>query len=617
MPESIGYERNNKIRSNLSKDMQRKVKSSWDRLLLGQNYRQKMREQAWRDAHVQYMGDTKWTGAPDDETADLVSVNMSFSTLNTLVPFVSDEDPKFAITPYSRDASEENAVLIEAFMNRLWRSDELAGQEHIREATFDYLQLGDGFLKVGYNIKPLPVFDANGEEVESDVDIADFSVERVNPWDIWVDPFSDGIHNARWVCQRIMMPWRELENDDRYKIPKDIEASGIDTNNMSPEDRSRLEDVDNWVTVYEFYDLVEEWMISLLPGGTTAIRYIEHVQVPLVQLANYRIPNSPYHMGELEQISSLQDELNKTRSQMITHRRRNAAKWLVREGALEDEAWEAIKSGKVNDIIPVRGTDPFDQIVAPIHATPISSDAYAMDAQMRADINEITGVNEYLRGMPQNISRTATEATIIEGATNIRTRHKLLQVETAAKNVGQLLLNIIRDVLPLTRFQEMTMYVTGRDAEKLNRATGQEDVYTNVRLTPSPEIFQGKYIVEVERGSTELRNPEQKAAKLRDMAQMMISAMPLLAQSGVFFDLKELLQLWLEAEGIEDVDSLFEPDDDQVQAQQLGLMQQFMQSPPGEVVAGGRTRPGSPRPQTTNPPSDRINEGNSGILPER
>src|SRR5690606_12578088 len=101
-----------------------------------------------------------------------------------------------------------------------------------------------------------------------------------------------------------------------------------------------------------------------------------------------------------------------------------------RRDRLDEDAIMAMKSSIINDAIPVDGNEPFERLVQQLTPTPLSGDIYNVDDIIRNDINEITGVNEYLRGVPQDISRTATEASIIEGATNVRTRHKLIQVET-------------------------------------------------------------------------------------------------------------------------------------------------------------------------------------------
>ncbi len=602
--------------------MRDKLSSAHDRLLQGQNYRQKTRETNWRKSAKQYDGSSAWNIDPEDSTADLVSVNISFSTINTLLPFVADEDPSFIIEPYSGDATAENAQLLQSFLNRLWRSNNVQGTLHTRDATFDYLLYGDGYVKVSYEIKEKPIFSSNGDVVPNNVDIAEFSVARINPWDIWMDPFSDGISNARWVAQRVILPKAQIIEDDRFAVTEKDFGGGVDDRNMSEEDRQRLDDSlpEEWATLYEFYDLRDDWMITFISGGTQIVRFIEHIQCPIIQMSNYRITNSPYHMGELEQIASLQKELNKTRSQMITHRRRNVAKWIIRENQLTPDAEQAIRSSKVNDIIPIESNEPFENIIQAVHAIPLSADSYQVDAQIRNDINDVSGVNEYLRGVPQNISRTATEATIIEGATNIRTRHKLLQVEDSARMVGQMLLDIIKDVLPLTSFEEMSMFITGRESERLNRSTGQEEIRTDNVLTPTPEIFEGRYEVRVERGSTELRNPQVRASQLKDITVMMISSLPILKQEGIFFNLQHLMEMWFEAEGIDDVDALFEPTQEQQQRMELDLQRQQIEAAGGApgagggVVSGAQTSPGQPRAATTSAPSALPDESNSGIL---
>ena len=623
MAETIGYDKPVGKRPGVK--LQAKLESAYTKFQNGTEYRQKLRETQWRQSSDQYDGTVAWAVDPDDPTADLVNVNLSFSTLNTLLPFVADEDPSFIVEPYSGDSTAENAQLLQSFVNRLWRSNDIQGTKHLRDATFDYLLYGDGYVKVGYDIEQKEIISEAGEPVENNLDIASFTVNRINPWDVWIDPFSDGIFNARWVCQRITLPRQELIDDERYSFNKNDAAMSVDRDNMSEEDSTRLDDAvpSDWVTIYEYYDLADKWSMTFLPGGTHLLKFVEHIVCPIIQLSNYRINNAPYHIGELEQIASLQDELNKTRSQMITHRRRNVAKWMVKKHLLTEAAAEAMKSSKVNDIIELETNEPFQNAVAPVHATPLSADSYQIDAQIRNDINDVTGVNEYLRGVPQNISRTATEASIIEGATNIRTRHKLLQVEEAARAVGQMLLDIIRDVLPITDFEEMSMFITGREAEKLNRATGQEELETDVELVPLPEMFEGKYEVRVERGSTELRNPEVKANQLKDMTVMMLSALPVMKQEGIFFNLQRLMEMWFEAEGIDDVDALFEPSEEQQERMAIDLQRQQNEAANagatggeggGDVVGGTRTGPGQPRASTTGAPSAPPSPDNSGML---
>lgn len=627
---AVGYVKNNKIRKKLSKEMESKLQSARDRLQHGMDYRQMRREEAWRKSLKQYENKTGWDRREDD-TMDIVNINVSFSTINTIVPFVADENAEFIVRPFSADSTPENAAILAAFMNNLWRSPEMEGRIHTANSVWDSLVFGDGFAAVNWQIIEEPLYSANGDRVEGrGTEKADYKVERINPWDVWIDPYSDGIHDARWVCRRIMVPVGELKRDDRYTMTTEIMGSdfGSAHDGFDPEDQDRLDyfgAVDGWVALYEFYDVVEKWMLTFPLDSQLPVRYIEAVRCPIIQLGNSRIANSPYHIGELEMIASLQDELNKTRSQMITHRRRNIAKWVYRRDRLDDDAVQAMKSSIINDTIPVDGNEPFERLISQIVATPLSADIYNIDGVIRNDINEITGVNEYLRGVPQDISRTATEASIIEGATNVRTRHKLIQVETFVRRIGQMLLDIMTDTLPETDFEEMSMYVSGRQAEMLNRTMGMQDTNTDVTITPTPETFQGRYVVDVEAGSTELRSPERQAAKFRDMAQILINATPVLFQMGINVNVKRALELWFEAEGIQDIDAMFEADEEQLMLQQLALQQQMNQamqpggSPVGASgpVRGAPTSAGDPRQQTTQAPQEQPNPQNSGMLPAR
>ena len=633
MAETVGFVRNNKIRRSLSKQLQSRFDASKDRLQFGQDYRSEKRERFWTESEDQYNNDIGWQRG-DDVTADIVNVNISFSTINTLVPFISDQSPNFKIEPYSGDATVETARLLQAYLNRVWESDQLNGQRHLGDATFDYAVTGDGYVFVGYEIEKQEQFDFAGDPIKGrELEVAKFFVERTSPWDVWIDPYSDGIHNARWVCRRILVPVKEILGSDRYRVLNPDMFSGA-FQDVQRDDRRRVSELNapderGFAAIYEFYDTVDRFMVAWSDvDDSTPIRYVEQITAPIVQLGNYRIPSSPYHMGELENLRSLQEELNKTRSQMITHRRRNVMKWMVRPDQLDEDAMRAIQSSSVNDVIPVKGNAPFDTLVQPIVPQQLGQDSYMVSDIIRNDINEVSGVNEYLRGVPGDIRRTATEASIIEGSANIRTRHKLNQVEDAARQVGQLLLNITSDVIPETDFEELKLFITGREADDLNRLFGQE-ANTDIVFTPTPETFVGKYVVFVEGGSAELRDPALNEKKWKEMFTLLSSSLPLFVQLGISDavpNMRRVMELWFDAAGITDVNSMF-ADDAQRRAQLEGQQQQQQlaagpgQAPPGVggvaagAVEGLPTLPGEGREETQGRPEEAPNSLNSGIIP--
>lgn len=599
------------------------------KLVAGQNYRSQVRERAWEQSERQYEGD-HWSGTMvDDLGADLITVNMSFSTVNTIVPYVTASDPNFLVSPYSGDASVRNATLQAALLNRMWRSRKLAGNRHVQDQTVDALIYGDGWLKVGFNIVERRVSEQDYAEV------AELWVQRVSPWDVWIDPTSDGLHNARWIAQRMLIPKRTLQEDRSYKNTHEDNISynsHVDSATSGRDDSVRFAqevfDGSEYAVVYEFTDLVKKCVYTF-SDGDLPLRVVEDVSDAMwVQMPNYRIPNSPYHMGELEQLWSLQRELNKTRSHMINHRARNVQKFLVREGVLDTAAIAALRSNIVNDVVFVKGTDPLDNIIQPAQVPNLTADVYNISDLVQRDIYEISGVNEYLRGATPEIRRTATEATIIEGASNIKTQAKLRMVENSIKEAGYLLLGIAKDVFPLTDYDEIKLFLTGRQAEAVGKAVLGDELNTlmasgapdpaqvgalqaqlagppqDLTISPSPDIFVGEYEVEVEQASTEMRNPQMRFEKARSLASEAVAMAPALMQFGVMLNLKRFLELLYEAANIDDVDALFLPGP--------------MGAAPAPAAPMGQEpgpQPGSMPSQPPGPPMDLISALNSGAMP--
>jgi len=392
-------------------------------------------------------------------------------------------------------------------------------------------------------------------------------------------------------------------------------------------------DGEDYAVLYEFYDMVTGLKV-VFSNGPAPLQVVEDVpSVPIVQMGNYRIPNCPYHMGELEQLWAIQMELNKTRSQMIVHRARNAQKYIGDRGKLDNAAKEALKSQEVNTVVEVdaNGEDLL-RFLQPLNTQPLSADVYNMSEILTNDINTISGVNEYLRGSSPTIRKTATEATIIEAASNVKTQFKLKIVERATKKVGTLMLGFASDVFPQTDYEEMQLYLTGRQAELVRRADPNEAIDeitglpipasepVTMTVSPSPDVWVGSYEVLVEMGSTELRNPIVREEKSRSRIMDLAGVAPLLAEMGIALDWKLLISRWLEDSGYEDPDSIF-----------LGGMQQPIAEEPApeeeegvgldaelEALlggAGGGDIVSSGAPDMFMDEAGIFDEDNSGILP--
>lgn len=555
-----------------------------DLLQHGRRFRQEEREAVWKRSEEQYAGEHWKRMEVSDPTADLITVNLSFSTVNTIVPYITGEEPHFIVEPYSGDASPRNARIQAAILNRLWRSSDTEGQEKLEDVAVDFLIYGDGYLQVGHTIEERRIADGEYE------DVASLFIDRIDPWDLWIDPTSDGIHNARWVCRRIVTTLEELEADERYTVPEHFSPTlgqEFFTEDDKLRERLYLQGEEGnqlrWVSLFEFYNVVGDYCITFTEGADLPLRWIDGPAIPIVQFANYRIPRNPYHMGELEQLWELQQEINESRSQMITHRRRNVQKFAYLRNVLDEEAVEALTSTVVNAAVPVDGDQDIDTMVKALAAPNLSADVYNVSDLITRDVYEISGVNEYLRGATPEVRRTATEATIIEGASNVKSRYKLRLIEKSVRRVGQLMLDTIRETYPQTEADELSMYLTGNDAQAITRMMHGEqvgqmvsagaspdeiatysqanapEVFGDVVVQPTDQLFAGRYEVFVESHSTELRSPVIREQRAREMFLALAQTAPLLTQMGIPINLRSLLERWLEAAGIEDIEAVFDP----------------------------------------------------------
>jgi hypothetical protein len=307
----------------------------------------------------------------------------------------------------------------------------------------DFLVFGHGWLKVGWRFteQDRAIGDAERDELYSQqvaeadqaaMDMPDLAgdlptdddiaanlpstmltvvedqpfVERVSPFDVFVDPEATCMDDVTWIAQRIVRPLDEVQADKRYKpsVRKRLSAdAGLDSSYQDPLDQSQFTDEADRVTLYEFYDVVSNTMSVCAEHGDeflldpTPMPYA--FGQPFVMLRNYDIPDRFYPLGDLESIESLQLELDKTRSQLMNDRKRYARKYLYHERSFGPEGREALESDQDGRFVPVVDENkPLSDVVMPLPQVPVSPEIYNYSQIITEDINVVSGVNEYSRG---------------------------------------------------------------------------------------------------------------------------------------------------------------------------------------------------------------------------
>lgn len=487
-----------------------------------QNY-----EITWRRLIDLYRG-KHWPSTTSNQQ-DLIAVNLAFSTVNVIAPSVAVNYPKIVVQATTEE-NTDRATFVEAIVNYLWKHHNF--RDPFRHAVKDFLIFGHGWLKVGWKFLEQSqlvteieredlidrAFDEIGQFAAASPELAgDLPtdeeiyanipqtimrvvedqpfVERISPFDVFVDPQATTLNEASWVAQRIVRPLEEAKNDNRYKPSARKRLS----NNYVPDlEKSETEDKTEYlpeqVVIWEYYDVKENTLSVYAEDADEFL--IDPVTMPyaygqpFVMLRNYDVPDQFYPIGDLESIESLQLELDKTRSQLMNDRKRYARKWLYHERSFGPEGREALESEDDGRMVPVVDENkPLSEVVVPMPQVPIAPEIYNYSAIIEDDINTVSGISEYARGAMPEIRRTATEASIIADAQNARAADKLAIVEICISQVARRVIQLMQE------------FMTGEQVARVTSVSGQD-----LFVPYSRDDIIGEYDFSVQAGSTQPMN---------------------------------------------------------------------------------------------------------------
>ena len=503
----------------------------------------------WRRMNDLYRG--KHWPRTTASSEDLIAVNLAFSTVNVIAPSVSVNHPKIVVSP-TLPQDGDRATFVEAVINYMWRHHDF--RNPFRRAVKDFLIFGHGWLKVGWNfveqerslgdterqeLAEDAMFEANlfgaenpelagglpsDEELTAMIPQTSMSVvedqpfvERISPFDMFVDPEATCMADAKWIGQRVIRRLEDAKTDKNYKpsARKRLTADAMLYPMYESSSRQEREEFlleEERVAIYEYYDIANNTMsVSSLTGDEFLVDPIPMPYAygqPFVMLRNYDVPDYFYPMGDLEAIESLQLELDKTRSQLVNARKRYARKYLYHERSFGPEGREALESDQDGRLVPVVDENkPLSEVVIPMPQTPLSPEVYNTSAIIEDDIAAVSGVSEYARGQFPEIRRTATEASLIADAGNARAADKLAIIELGIGHVARRIIQLMQQFMT----GEQVARVVGRGGESLFVTYSRDDIV-------------GEYDYSVEGGSTQPTNDtirkQQAVSLLNAMAPL-------------------------------------------------------------------------------------------------
>lgn len=542
-----------------------------------------------------------------ESVEDQVVVNVAFGTINVVYPSVSVNHPKITVTP-NKPEDEDRSAIVEAVTNYNWKHHNF--QDHFRRCVKDYLILGHGWLKCGYRYKeeyqPLTGSAAeeeaetlrsqaddfaaanpemagivpSNEEIEQNLPETTLCitedrpfVERVSPFDIFVDPEATCMDDVRWICQRIYKPLEDVRRDERYKksvrmsVEGDMGTERDDSASRSWFRRTQSEPDNVRVTVYEWYDVHANTMSVCAEGSDDFLIDPHPIPFsfghPFVMLRNYDVPDMFYPMGDLEAIEPLVQELNKTRSVSMRVREKFAPKYLYRPGAFDATGRQALEGREYKRMVPVADTNsPFTDLLAVVPEVPTPPELFQHSDIVEKDIGDVSGISEYQRGQVPETRRTATEAAIISDSVNARAADKLAQIEGGIALVARRVVALLQEFVTV----DQVARVVGPDGALWWVPYDAEDV-------------AGEYDFEVEGGSTQPMNETVR----RQTATAIAESMMPFVQMGVVNPTELAMYLLKFGFGIKNPQNfMVDPMQSMMMQQQMAAQQQTGGQMPGQ-----------------------------------
>lgn len=520
-------------------------------------------------------------------------VNYTLPAAQMILAQMVGEEPEIHVDAWEGgEEAERSALQAERLCRYLF--ERVGAMDKIRDAAQDCVVTGSGFIKVGWAHEEeeverdeIEIEQDLVEALEHDRRLADLSddepldpdeiaemvplteqrvvadepwVEYVSPWDMIVPHDARRLEEARWVAQRVRVPYDEVMANPTFK--DDVKerlstatqgAAGHEDYSMHREERGEAAEVGGGATnedgvdalaevvLIEFYDMRSKRMMIFQLGADEPLYEgdlpYSHRHPPFVHL---RMNNDGgarfWPFGALENIAPIQMQVNDVIADWLDNLRRGGNKYAVDEGALTTEAREGFESNDSERIVPLQtGGVPVSDVVQPLPRQGVPPDQYQSRDDLINAIHDQLALNDFQVGGVGADRMSGTAAAVVDGQATLRAARARKTVEQAVEQTGLLI------VLLAQEFMEPDRIV------RVSTPDGVEAVPVSRR------DIQGEYRVKVDAGSTESVNPSAREQRALEQLQAVV---PIFAEQGL--DVQPILREIIRDLG-HDPDSVMRP----------------------------------------------------------
>jgi len=514
-------------------------------------------EKDWRRYYLWYEGE-QWNdrgssgGQPNsDNPRDTATVNKTGSIINSIVPFLINDEIKFLLKAQRPTDDDYLGVKIQqALLNYEWRERNMT--RAMKACARDLLVIGHCVAKSGYTVE-VDESKAKGETINyADYVKKDAAyIERVNPLNFLFDLSGKdcSLHTARWCAEVFFVPFTDVLSNKSYDqetlgLIRSGDASvstmaawqmlGLDPRAMKAMQGITLPE-DNLVALIEIWDwktknhmiypdgcprplLSEKWPYDYLDKFPYAMdNYIE-------------VPNQPYGLGLPAWIEDQQIQLNRMATLEQDVARKSRPRLKASEGTNPEEVAKYLA-----------GDDLIIGDIQAIQLPNLPQDFQIIQANIQRAIEEMTGADALLQG-----GRLPSRTTA--GEIGTRARLTGLKLDQHVEDFEEFVEDIARQVL-----HHLKKHRTVADAIEIVGPDGaQWQEYTN-------EQIQDDADVDVEYFAAPKTDPDLEKQQALQIFQLAVQSLPVLAQTGApdTFNMQALVGWVLDKFGEKDIGRFF------------------------------------------------------------
>ena len=379
--------------------------------------------------------------------------NMVFSTIETIRPVMTDNNPKFLAIPNTPTGMEFTAD-VQTALDYEWDREKMP-------------------LKLPAQLIPMLVYGNAVWFVQwdgKDGEYGNISIKPVDPFNIFPDPLAESIDNSEYLVYATYRNANQIKQQFPEKASA-IEGSRITMSELVAErDNNDTQDANqvlilemwcrDWVTMDESVEGKKQLkypkgrVITCLPELGILLSDKKNPykdgKFPFVLMKNYDIPFEFWGVGEVEQIMSPQHYVNELTNQIIDNAKNTAnMQWIIDKNS-------GIGQGKLTNRpgLVIRKT-PGSEVR---RDTPPPMPSYVREQIeiLKKDIQDISGVFDSLKGEQQGSVTAASAILALQEASQARIRLKIKLMEASLSELAQIVYSRMQQFWKLDRWVRVT-----------------------------------------------------------------------------------------------------------------------------------------------------------------